>query len=362
MSSSAIALLGRQDHPTDAVEDYCRFLADALRVRGVDVKLERVPWAERGWQVALSELPVRAANWRGKWVLIQYTALAWSARGFPLRLIRVIKKLRDAGVRIAVVFHDGEPYSGARMVDEMRRRIQLHTMQRALHYAEVAVFTVALSTISWMGNPPSKAVLIPVGANLPAAALRSRSSVQREDRPLSVAIFGITGGAAGDTEVAQIVAAMRFAAAKVGRLRLHAFGRNANAFESRLREALRGAAVDVQVEGMLPPEQIIEVLYDADALLFVRGAISSRRGSAIAGIACGLPVIAYSGRETAAPVTEAGVVLVPEGNDAELGEALARVLADREYRATLGERSRTAHAQFFSWDAIAMRYLDTLSK
>jgi glycosyltransferase involved in cell wall biosynthesis len=360
MSSGAIALLGRRDHPTDAVEDYCRFLGDALRVRGFQIELARVPWAEGGWHVALSELRLRAASWRGKSVLLQYTALAWSARGFPLRFIRVLKMLREAGARIAVVFHDVEPYRGARIVDEMRRRAQLHTMQRALYYADLGIFTVALSTISWLGDPPSKAVFIPVGANLPAAPLR-RKSVKRDDEPLCVAVFGITGGAEGKNESARIVAAMRFAAARVGKLRLHAFGRNASDFESQLREGLRQTPVDVQAEGVLPPERVVEALSTADVLLFVRGAISSRRGSAIAGIACGLPVIAYQGRETAAPMTEAGVVLVAKDNDTELQEALTRVLAEREYRAALAERSRAAQAQYFSWDAIAASYLEVLN-
>ena len=97
-------------------------------------------------------------------------------------------------------------------------------------------------------------------------------------------------------------------------------------------------------------------------MLFVRGAISTRRGSAIAGIACGLPLIAYGGRETAAPVTDAGVVLVPREKSAELGEALVRVLEDKNCRVSLAERSRMAHAQYFAWEAIAARYVEALRK
>jgi hypothetical protein len=39
-----IALLGRRDEPTDAVEEYCRYLAGALRDRGFAMELTRVPW------------------------------------------------------------------------------------------------------------------------------------------------------------------------------------------------------------------------------------------------------------------------------------------------------------------------------
>jgi len=96
--------------------------------------------------------------------------------------------------------------------------------------------------------------------------------------------------------------------------------------------------------------------------LFVRGAISSRRGSAIASIACGLPVIAFSGPETTFPITEAGVILVSPSNPSELVEALAHVLTDPAYRASLREQSRWAYGEHFSWKAIAEKYAQLLSE
>ncbi|HEY6267860.1 MAG TPA: hypothetical protein VIX11_06165 [Candidatus Acidoferrum sp.] len=77
-----IALLGRPDAPTDAVEEYCRYLGEALAAEDFDLTIERVAWRESGWRRAASTLRQRAQGWRGAWVLVQYTALAWSAR-FP---------------------------------------------------------------------------------------------------------------------------------------------------------------------------------------------------------------------------------------------------------------------------------------
>jgi len=101
-------------------------------------------------------------------------------------------------------------------------------------------------------------------------------------------------------------------------------------------------------------------LCDSDVLLFVRGGISTRRGSAIAGIACGLPVIGFVGSETAIPVTEAGVVLVDAQDQPALGEAVRRVLTDPDYRAALADRSQSAYEKYFAWDAIAARYEEFL--
>ena len=95
-------------------------------------------------------------------------------------------------------------------------------------------------------------------------------------------------------------------------------------------------------------------------MLFVREPISTRRSSAIAGISCGLPVIAYRGPHTVAPITEAGVALVSKDRPEELGVALIRVLTDGSYRASLAQRSRAAYAKEFAWDVIAERYVGIL--
>ena len=112
------------------------------------------------------------------------------------------------------------------------------------------------------------------------------------------------------------------------------------------------------VGGLLDGAQVIERLSTSDVLLFVRGPISTRRSSAIAGIACGLPVIAYSGSETGPPMTDAGVVVVPFVQDEssrqnQLNVSLVRVLSDPAYRASLHENSRRAYEEHFSWRSIA---------
>lgn len=357
-----VALLGRRDEPTDAVEEYCRYLGDALRAHGFEMELARVAWAERGWPAALRELREKAGAWRGRWVLLQYTALAWSGRGFPLRFLRVMRVLRAAGARVVVVYHDVEPYAGVRAIDVLRRGVQIHTMRRALAASEVAVFTIPAEKISWGPARREGDVFIPVGANLPAAGGAENAGEKRDliDRIVTVAIFGITGGDAGVEETERIVEAVRFAVTRVGKMRLVVLGRNSESAETNLRKALGDVPVEIQVHGVVAPEKVVGLLSASDVLVFVRGAISSRRGSAIAGIACGLPVIAWSSAETAAPITDAGVVLISSAERSQLGEALARVLGDRGYRDALAERSRVAHRQFFAWPAIAARYAEFL--
>ena len=357
-----IALLGRPDAPTDAVEEYCQYLGDALQVEDFELIIERVAWAESGWNRAVSTLRHRAQGWRGAWVLVQYTALAWSARGFPLRFPQVLKILKAAGARVGVVFHDVEPYSGKRVIDGLRRRAQLQVMLKSLRLSDAAVFTVPLQKSSWSSREPGKGHFIPVGANLPTSSeANSRQSISTRGK-LSVAVYGITGGKAGRGEIDNIVEAIRFAAARVANLRLIVFGRNAQSAEAELTNRLRDSGAELHVLGVLPPEDVVRSLSISDVLLFVRGPISTRRGSAIAGIACGLPVIAFEGPETAAPITEAGLALFSPQRKVDLGDVLLRVLQDEQYRASLAQRSLLAQRQYFSWPVIAARYAEFMRK
>ena len=357
-----IALLGRRDTPTDAVEEYCRYLGEALQAEDFDLRIERVSWEEHGWGAALRKLRRQARGWKGAWVLVQYTALAWSGRGFPMRFARVLKTLKAAGACVAVVYHDVEPYSGTRLIDRLRRSVQLRAMRGALTHSDAAVFTVALEKITWLRQPEGRLHFIPVGANLPVshdtASLRKLSAGAK----LSIAVFGVTGGAAGKREIENIAEAARFAASRVKELRLIVLGRHSNDAQAELKKQLDGTAVELHVLGVLPAEDVARTLFISDVLLFVRGPISTRRGSAIAGIACGLPVVAFSGAETAPPITEAGLALYSPQRKGDLGDVLLRVLEDEHYRASLAQQSWLAQAKYFSWRAIAARYAEFMRK
>jgi glycosyltransferase involved in cell wall biosynthesis len=360
-----IALLGRRDEPTDAVEEYCRHLGEALAAHNFQVEISRVPWNEHGWAASLDALRLQSEAWRGTWVFVQYTALAWSVRGFPRRFLQVLRVLRKAGARITVVFHDAEPFGGARFIDRLRRMMQVRAMRNALALSERAILTVAPERLSWLNSRSVKSAFIPVGANLPFPF----APQHHEDlhSPPAIGVFSITGGTAGDRETRDVIAAARYASQKLGALRLLVFGRHAELREKSLRDGFRDVPVELDVCGVIEEKELLHRFADSDVLLFVRGTISSRRGSAIAGIACGLPVIALQGRETASPITDAGVILLSENLDetalqVQLGEALVRVISENVLRLQLMQRSRFAHEKYFSWETIAARYAEFLQQ
>jgi len=362
MTNRCVAVLGRPDTPTDAVEEYCHYLASAVAEQGTSLQVARVKWAEKGWRTALGELSEGFPSRENSWFLLQYTALAWSRRGFSWRFLNVIRHLKKRGARCAIVFHDAETYFGSRLVDRVRRAVQLHTMRNALRLADFSIFTIPPEKIPWIVGPSQKTVFIPVGANLSSPELGWRKMGANNAASPTIAVFSLSEGSVGAGEVRQIAEAALFAAERIGPLRILVLGRNSEIARIHLPESMGAAPVQVIVHGLLPSNEVVQTLGSCDAMLFVRGPLSTRRGSAIAGIACGLPVIARQGWETAPPATEAGIEFVRPEESNNFGPALVRVLADPSFRAQLARRSREAYARYFSWDVIASQFAAAMQK
>jgi glycosyltransferase involved in cell wall biosynthesis len=260
-----------------------------------------------------------------------------------------------------VVFHDAETYFGNRLIDRTRRTVQLYTMRKAVLLSDLSIFTIPPEKIPWLAPQGNKATFIPVGANLPEPESAWQNHRKEPADSPSVAVFSLSSGSAGAGEVKAIADAALFVTQKIGNLRIVLVGRNSEVAQAQLSESLQGTQVQIDAFGLLPAKEVVQTLSSCEAMLFVRGPLSTRRGSAMAGIACGLPVIAREGWETAPPVTSAGVVLVPSSEDT-FGPALLRVLTDNEFRISLAERSRQAHEQFFSWQAVAAQFVAALQE
>jgi glycosyltransferase involved in cell wall biosynthesis len=356
-----MAILGRREEPTDGVRDYCCYLRDALAKEGVNLTLTQVRWAEIGRQASRRELHEAVKGKQNILFLLQYTALSWSRRGFALPAVGILKLLKKNGARVAVVFHDPDGCAGDRAVDRFRRALQRYAMKRMVRLSDLAIFTLPRNRISWLPSDTQNFVFIPVGANLPAPERAWEKKDNSTGNKPRVAVFSLTDKPTLEKEVSQIAQAVWYAARQVGALEVVVLGRNSESGGEKLRVALAGSPAEVRIVGLISADEVVRLLGTSDVMLFARGPISSRRGSAIAGIACGLPVIAEEGSELAPPITEAGVVVVPQESVPEgFGAALARVLSDSSYRASLAERSRNAQSRYFSWSVIARQYAQAL--
>lgn len=343
------------------MEDYCRLLGEVFKERGSDFALTRVTWDEGGWLRALRDLWRKSTDWKGDWALSQYTALMWSRRGFSMLFLLALCVLKIRGAHAAVVFHDTLPFGGRRIVDKVRRACQRSAMRWAYRLSDASILTIPLEQVRWLPAKPSKATFIPVCATLPVAGANGRSARNGHEAK-TITVLGVTDGGDISKEVRDITGAAKRAAEHLPCVRLVTVGRGTARSEAEFRQALEGSAVEYRALGVLPAEEVSQVLANSDVSLFVRGRISTQRSSAIASIANGVPLVAYADPCLPAPLAEAGVVGVPYARGEELAEATVRVLTDSVLWLELHERSRRAHEKYFSWEAVASRFLEVMRR
>jgi len=325
------------------------------------MKQARVQWMEKGWIDALRQLSRERAAWSGRWVLMQYTAFMWSRRGFPFGAVATLWVLHRGGARIAIVFHDPRRQGGLRWIDQLRGACQDWVIHKLYREAAKSIFTVPLETVAWLPKGESKATFIPIGANIPERVNR-RASPAIEGARKTVIVFGVTGAPEMAREVEEIAGVMREASRTLGGMRLVAVGRGSIEARKQLVKAFDGCKVEVVIRGVLPAEEVAREFEQADTLLFVRGAITPQRGSVMAGIASGIPIVGYRDGKIIGPLQEAGVEWSPGRDRESLIRGLIRVLSDPHRWTELHKRNLEVQKNHFSWDRIAERFRMVLAE
>lgn len=353
MERALIALLGRQGGAVDGVGDYCRLLGEALAHQGHPLEVVHLEWTTAGWLRALWRVWSRAAGWKGKTVLLQYTAFSWSRSGIPGSLLIALLLVRSRGARPMVVYHDSSPHPATTTVGRIRASGQRFVMRWAYRSSARAILTIPATAASWLPDT-NRAVTIPVGSNVVSSDYVTIAS-RADRRDLTVAVFGVTGGPSGSVELDLIGSALARSAREGSPPRLVFFGAGTPTMEAEIRRRLPESSVEVL--GIVSPERAHGLLHSARALLFVRGPVTSGRTTAVAGVLAGTPVVGFRSELTGAPIVDAGVRLVPLGDSTALAEALHSVLSDGRSWQDLHERSVAAARDHFSWPAIARAYV-----
>ncbi|MGA9144124.1 MAG: hypothetical protein WA664_09530 [Candidatus Acidiferrales bacterium] len=343
------------------MRDYCEFLAHALNGRGARAEIARVDWDTEGWVRALRKLWSQSAEWQGAWIILQYTALGWSRRGFPLGVLAVLQIIRLRKLRCAAVFHDPRCQDGLGWTGPVRGAFQNWIIRRIYGGIDRAIFADPLKTIDWLPKNTDRAEFIPIGANLPAPGAPSESPRTKDPEIQTVAVYCLSDPPSVHNEVSDISRAIRIAATGQ-KLRVVFVGRGTAEAREGINRAFDGIPADVSILGVKDGFEVRDSLSNSDVMLCVRGVMYPRRGSAIAGIACGLPILGYGTNETAFPIGEAGVRLVPYRDADSLGTILTQVLTDERLRGRLSAASRAAQERFFSWDIIADRMIQALNR
>jgi glycosyltransferase involved in cell wall biosynthesis len=349
-----IALLGREDVPADGITDYCAYLGKNLAACGIELIPERVEWARDGWPQALGDLWRRSKQWRGLQVLPQYTALAWSRRGFPLGMLACAVVLRLRGARCAMIFHEPFGISGPRPIDKARCAFQNWTVRILHHFGEKSIFTIPLGTVPWLSADDAKSASIPLGPNIPEdLAKRSASSGAATK---TVVVFCVSESQYGEQEINDVAAATRIVAERGIKIRVIFVGRGTVEAKNKIVGAFSGTRIEVCVRGLCEAPEVSRIFSESDAMLAVRGKLYLRRGSALAGLACGLPMVAYAGSAEHTIIEEAGITLVPFHNQAALASALLEILTDSELWQEMHDKNLRFQKKYLSWNVIAASF------
>ena len=126
------------------------------------------------------------------------------------------------------------------------------------------------------------------------------------------------------------------------------------------RAAAEAADVRLTFSGVLAAERLSHELQALDVYLHADPAgPTCRRGSLAAALAHGSAVVALSGAEADALLTDSGALRVAPLDD--LASALADVLADPALRADLGRRARRLYGSALSLEVAVPTLVDALA-
>jgi Glycosyl transferases group 1 len=287
-------------------------------------------------------------------VLLQYvpTAMGWRGANLPFCawFARTARVLPDARVMVH------EPYFYFTWARPWARGNALALVQRLMTRVLVrGARRVYQSTETWKRFLPDADRLaslqtLPIPSNVPAiaataavAAFRARAGA--DGVPLA-GHFG-TYGAHVANELRAILPAI---VARMPDVRIALVGEGGPAFLEELRRSLPDVARRIFAAGRLDPRCTAAALRACDVLLqpYPDG-ITTRRTSAMAGLANGVATVTSSGALTESVWRETGAVaLAPAGDAAAFADAAVALLRDASTRDVLAQRGAAAYAERFS--------------
>jgi glycosyltransferase involved in cell wall biosynthesis len=226
--------------------------------------------------------------------------------------------------------------------------------------SEQVIWTIPLSKIFWLPHDDRKSFFIPLAANVPECLDRFETTQLSNPRVRRVTIFCLSPPPSSRLEVQEIADACEIASASFT-IHLTFVGRGTHEARTEIETAFRNSEVEVFNLGMQDSATISKLIAQSDVLVCVRGILNMRRGSALAGVACGTPIVGYDGMLAGTPLIEAGIIAVPPHDVPAVGRALVDILSNPEVSNDLRERNIEAQKKYFSWNALVESYLRVLA-
>ena len=363
------------------VGDFTKMLAPRLAETGLEVRVfagagytgpgeeggVRVRKIPGGWGPASLGRIARASREEGIGaLLVQYAPNLYPPAGRWIHFLPAAMRLFAPGIPSVFSMHT---VGVSTLASKAGAALMLASAPAILSTNEEVTHLIG----KYMRKSPRKLREVPIGANIepPPGGAGGREAARRRVREEAglgpedwvLAHFGFYYPGKGTEEI--IGAAARWKE-EGRRFRLFmAGGRwpDDGGFYPALKERAEAAGLGEELiwTGYVGGERISEILLAADLFLApFAGGISSRRGSLMAALAHGLPVVSTPPQAPTKYFREGeNFFPVPFGDAGALAAAAAALMADPGRRARLAEGA-SALAEIFSWPAIALRTRDFL--
>lgn len=314
-----------------------------------------------GWK-SLQAIERVARQQQADIVHVQYQAAAYGMR-LPIHLVHDYLRLRLPAAGRVVTFHDLKlPYLFPK-AGPLRPR----AIARLMSASDAVILTNQEDMLAYPSFGANRAAhLIPIGSNIQPrlppgferSAWRARWGIAPQETVL--AYFGFLNATKGGQTLIDALAEL----VRSGRLvKLLMIGGKVGASDPTNQQFAQQVEAHIQREGLanhviwtghLPPEEVSAAFAVADmAVLPYSDGVSFRRGSLMAALAHGVPVI------TTVPavhlpelVPEENIVLVAPEQPREIAQAVVRIADHAGLRTRLGEGARRLSG-LFAWDRIA---------
>jgi len=365
-------LTGEYAPDPGGVGDYTRLVAEGLAALGAEVQVWAPPSrsGDAGGDVASPGVTVRreAGRWsaadlarvgRGidrapapRRILVQFAPNMYGYRGMNPHLGGWLAGRRRRGDHIRVMFH--EVMYVVKPGDGAGRRALARVQRHLAGWILAAADAVDVSVPAWerLLRPADPAVgrayhWRPVPSNIPVvddpgavAAIRARYA----PAVAGSALIGSFGTFADDVAAMVAGAVLPLLEGRPDRAAL-LIGRGGERTAERWLRDRPGLAGRVHATGARGPDDVSRHLQACDVLVQpYPGGVCTKRGSLMAGIAHGLPVVTTVG-EVTEPFWEGSgaVAMAPEGDAPALAALAESLLADPGARARLGDAARALY-------------------
>ncbi len=345
-----VAAVGISIDEICGVRDHAKLLAGALEAQGVSCSLH---WLQRtrgslrseraqieSWAQGLT-VELEAAG--AEAVLLHYSVFAYSHKGIPLFVGRVLAACRQARLPIVTVLHEyAYPWRRDGLAGAVWAVSQRAWLIGVMRVSAAAVVTTGLRadwlrSRPWLARQPIE--VVPVFSNLPPA------SAAASDPDRAPGVVGLFGYGYNEATAALVLDALRLLRGRALPLRLvllGAPGERSPAGErwARLARA-RGVREALSFSGALPAQELSDRLAACEILLFADPiGPTSRKTTLAASLSAGRPVLALDGPQRWPELIAAEAARVVEPSAEALATALGELLADEQLRESLGARGR----------------------